>query len=262
MPQTVTDAPAAPAARRVAGKNVIVTGGSGDLGKAVVRLLVEHGAQVASLDVRKPDEPWSLDAVQDYEVDITDDNAVSAVVNDVARDLGSPDVLVNAAGIIGPGGPSHETSETDFDRIFAVNVKGTWLMTKHVVPHMIEAGRGSIINFSSIYGIAGGKSVPLYHATKGAVRLLTKADAATYGESGIRVNSVHPGSMNTSMSRQAAASSPLGREEYYRRLYGNNPLPRQGEPFEIAYGVLYLASDESTFTTGAELVIDGGFTAI
>ena len=107
---------------------------------------------------------------------------------------------------------------------------------------MIEKGAGSIVNFSSIHGITGGRNVPLYHATKGAVRLLSKSDAAAYGSHGIRVNSIHPGSMNTRMSRRSAEQSEIGPEEYYKQLVGSNPLPRQGEPDEIAYGVLYLAS--------------------
>ena len=96
-------------------------------------------------------------------------------------DIGTPDILVNAAGIIGPAGASHTASVTDFDTIFNVNVKGVWLMTKYVVPGMIDKGAGSIINFSSIHGLTGGRNVPLYHATKGAVRLLSKSDAAAYG---------------------------------------------------------------------------------
>ena len=135
-------------------------------------------------------------------------------------------------------------------------------MTKHVVPGMIEKGAGSIINFSSIHGLTGGRNVPLYHATKGAVRLLSKSDAAAYGSYGIRVNSIHPGSMDTRMSRRSAEQSDIGPEAYYKQLVGSNPLPRQGQPDEIAYGVLYLASDESRFTTGSELVIDGGYTAV
>ncbi len=169
---------------------------------------------------------------------------------------------MNAAGIIGPAGASHTASVSDFDTIFNVNVKGVWLMTKYVVPGMIDKGAGSIVNFSSIHGITGGKNVPLYHATKGAVRLLSKSDAAAYGSHGIRVNSIHPGSMNTRMSRRSAEQSDIGAEQYYKQLVGSNPLPRQGEPDEIAYGVLYLASDESRFTTGSELVIDGGYTAV
>jgi NAD(P)-dependent dehydrogenase (short-subunit alcohol dehydrogenase family) len=247
---------------RVAGKVAIVTGGSGDLGGATVRLLAAHGARVANLDVVEADGPRDGDAVRSYVVDITDPADVERTVARVVKDLGTPHILVNTAGIIGRAALSYESTPDEFDTIFNVNVKGTWLTTKFVVPHMIEAGRGSIINFSSIHGITGGKNVPLYHATKGAVRLLTKADAVSYGQYGIRVNSIHPGSMNTRMSRRSAEMSPLGVEAYYEQLVGGNPLPRQGQPEEIAYGVLYLASDESEFTTGSELVIDGGYTAV
>ena len=247
---------------RVQGKIAIVTGGSGDLGSACVRLLAREGARVISLDLTAPAEPWHEEGVTSLELDITDPEQVERAVALVLETVGVPDVLVNAAGIIGRAAPSHESTLAEFDRIFNVNVKGTWLMTKHVVPAMIAASRGSIVNFSSIHGITGGKSVPLYHATKGAVRLLTKSDAATYGEYGIRVNSIHPGSMNTRMSRTAADMSAVGPEAYYRQLVEGNPLRRQGEPEEIAYGVLYLASDESRFSTGSELVIDGGYTAV
>ena len=247
---------------RMTNKIAIITGGRGDLGSECVRLLAKNGAYVASLDVAGVSASSAHENVHEYDVDVTDETSVSAVVARVKEEIGSPDVLVNAAGIIGKSGPSTEYSTDDFDQIFGVNVKGVWLMTKHVVPHMIATGRGSIINFSSIHGISGGKHVPLYHATKGAVRLLSKADAATYGEFGVRVNSIHPGSMNTRMSRSAAANSSLGSEKYYEQLVQGNPLPRQGEPIEVAYGVLYLASDESSFTTGSELVVDGGYTAV
>lgn len=258
-----TIAPAlAVASGRVTGKLVILTGGSGDLGGATARLLAEHGAAVVNLDRVAPAEPWATDAISDLELDITSASEVEAAVAEVVRRHGVPDVLVNAAGVIGRPAPSHEATEEEFDRIFAVNVKGTWLTTKYVVPHMIAAGRGSIVNFSSIHGITGGRTVPLYHATKGAIRLLSKSDAAVYGEHGIRVNSIHPGSMATRMSRSAAERSPGGPEAYYRQLVGSNALPRQGRPEEIAYAVLYLASDESTFTTGAEFVVDGGYTAV
>lgn len=248
--------------QRVAGKIAVVTGGRGDLGSETALLLASHGARVASLDragtpaaARHPD-------ITEYDVDVTDEASVASAVRRLSEELGSPDILVNAAGIIGPAGASHTASVDDFTIIFDVNVKGVWLMTKHVVPGMLEKQSGSIINFSSIHGLTGGRNVPLYHATKGAVRLLSKSDAAAYGPHGIRVNSIHPGSMNTRMSRRSAEQSEIGAEEYYKQLVGGNPLPRQGEPHEIAYGVLYLASDESRFTTGSELVIDGGYTAV
>lgn len=249
-------------AQRVAGKTAVVTGGRGDLGSATARLLAQHGARVASLDRAGTPAPFTHPGVSDYDVDVTDEGSVAEAVQRVSDDLGAPDILVNAAGIIGPAGASHMASVDDFNLIFDVNVKGVWLMTKHVVPAMIGKNSGSIINFSSIHGLTGGRNVPLYHATKGAVRLLSKSDAAAYGAHGIRVNSIHPGSMNTRMSRRSAEQSDVGAENYYKQLVGGNPLPRQGEPDEIAYGVLYLASDESRFTTGSELVIDGGYTAV
>ncbi|MEO3933417.1 SDR family oxidoreductase [Micrococcaceae bacterium Sec7.4] len=249
-------------ANRVAGKTAIVTGGRGDLGSATAALLAHHGANVASLDVAGVPAAATHASISQYDVDVTSEDSVAEAIRRVTDELGAPDILVNAAGIIGPAGASHTASVADFDTIFNVNVKGVWLMTKYVVPGMIEKGAGSIVNFSSIHGITGGRNVPLYHATKGAVRLLSKSDAAAYGSHGIRVNSIHPGSMNTRMSRRSAEQSDIGAEQYYKQLVGSNPLPRQGEPDEIAYGVLYLASDESRFTTGSELVIDGGYTAV
>jgi NAD(P)-dependent dehydrogenase (short-subunit alcohol dehydrogenase family) len=249
-------------ANRVAGKTAIVTGGRGDLGSATAALLAEHGAVVASLDVAGIQAGAAHANNSEFDVDVTSEDSVAGAIRRFRDELGTPDILVNAAGIIGPAGASHTASVTDFDTIFNVNVKGVWLMTKHVVPGMIDKGAGSIINFSSIHGITGGRNVPLYHATKGAVRLLSKSDAAAYGVHGIRVNSIHPGSMDTRMSRRSAEQSEIGPVAYYKQLVGSNPLPRQGKPDEIAYGVLYLASDESRFTTGSELVIDGGYTAV
>lgn len=247
---------------RVAGKTAIVTGASGDLGRATARLLAENGATVVNFDRAPAEDGWGELAVQDRVVDVTSEDSVSRAAAEFVAEYGAPSILVNAAGIIGRPAPSHEATVEEFDQIFGVNVKGVWLTTRAVVPHMITAGRGSIVNFSSIHGLTGGKNVPLYHATKGAVRLLTKADAAAYGEHGIRVNSVHPGSMRSRMSRSAAENSAIGPEAYYRQLLAGNPIARQGEPDEVAYAVLYLASDESGFTTGSELVVDGGYTAI
>ncbi|WP_309476741.1 SDR family oxidoreductase [Arthrobacter sp. ISL-95] len=260
--ETATQAGKESMARRVAGKIAVVTGGRGDLGSATAKLLADHGATVASLDRAGTAATGTHPGITEYDVDVTDEASVIETISRVAAEQGRPDVLVNAAGIIGQPGASHTATVDDFNLIFDVNVKGVWLMTKHVVPGMIRQQSGSIINFSSIHGLTGGRNVPLYHATKGAVRLLSKSDAAAYGVHGVRVNSIHPGSMNTRMSRRSADQSDIGPEAYYKQLVGGNPLPRQGEPDEIAYGVLYLASDESRFTTGSELVIDGGYTAV
>src|SRR5205807_525570 len=128
---------------RAAGKVAVVTGGSGDLGAAVVRLLAAHGAAVANLDRAAPAEPWDTDAVADWALDITDATEVEHTVGQVVEKFGAPDVLVNAAGILGRPAPSHESTVEEFDAVFDVNVKGTWLLTKCVVPHMIERGHGS-----------------------------------------------------------------------------------------------------------------------
>ncbi|HSN35611.1 MAG TPA: SDR family NAD(P)-dependent oxidoreductase, partial [Arthrobacter sp.] len=164
-------------ANRVAGKTAIVTGGRGDLGGATAALLAQHGARVASLDVAGVPAAATHTGISQYDVDVTSEDSVAEAIRRVTDDLGAPDILVNAAGIIGPAGASHTASVSDFDTIFNVNVKGVWLMTKYVVPGMIEKGAGSIVNFSSIHGLTGGRNVPLYHATKGAVRLLSKSDA-------------------------------------------------------------------------------------
>ncbi|MFD4249315.1 SDR family NAD(P)-dependent oxidoreductase [Amycolatopsis thermoflava] len=232
---------------RVAGKVCVVTGAARGLGAAIARLLTENGASVTGFDV-----------TGDQSVDIRDETQVAQAMRSVVEEHGRIDVLINNAGIAGPRKPSHEVTVEEFDNAFAVNVRGTWLCTKHAVPHMPDGG--SIVNMSSMYGLVGNSMLPVYHATKGAVRLMTKADAATYAPRGIRVNSVHPGSIETGSAgsiRQDEAA-----REYNARTLASIPLGRRGEPLDVAYGVLYLASDESRYTTGAELVIDGGFTAV
>ena len=192
---------------RVAGKTAIVTGGRGDLGSATAALLAEHGAKVASLDVAGIPAAAAHKNISEYDVDVTSEEASPT------PSAGSPRTSAPRTSWSTPPESSARPEPptpppcTDFDTIFNVNVKGVWLMTKHVVPGMIEKGAGSIINFSSIHGLTGGRNVPLYHATKGAVRLLSKSDAAAYGAHGIRVNSIHPGSMNTRMSRRSAEQS-------------------------------------------------------
>ena len=253
---------------RVAGKVCVVVGGAGGIGSAISTGLAGEGAQVAVLD---RDAEHGRNVVQEitdkggearfWSIDVTDAQVVERVFGEIAEHFGTINVLVNSAGITGSHARAHEATEDDFDKIYAITVKGCWLATKYAVPHMLTAGGGSVVNISSIMGLVGGASLPLYHGTKGAVRLMTKADAISYAPDGIRFNSVHPGPIETSLSVAAAASDPLGKEEYMRRLLSNVPLGRRGEPDDIAAGVIYLASDESKFVTGTELVIDGGYTA-
>jgi len=157
--------------------------------------------------------------------------------------------------------PTHEVTDEEWDRVMQVNVKGVFYCTKHAVPYLREAGGGSIINLSSIYGLVGGADVPPYHASKGAVRLMTKTDALLYADDNIRVNSVHPGFIWTPMVEAHLKSTADDVEEARAATAALHPLGHMGAPDDIAYGILYLAADESKFMTGAELVIDGGYTA-
>ncbi|MFF2329504.1 MULTISPECIES: SDR family NAD(P)-dependent oxidoreductase [unclassified Streptomyces] len=246
---------------RVHGKVALVTGGAGGIGAEICRVLTAHGATVVAADVA-PAERYTGGAAAYRELDITDEQAVERTFDEIAGTYGRIDILVNNAGITGPVKPAHEATEKEFDALFAVNVKGTWLCTKHAVRHMLPARSGSIINLSSVNGLVGGARIPLYHASKGAVRLMSKADAATYAASGIRVNSLHPGSIDTELSRSLSADPSPEAAAYARRMLDSTPMGHRGTPQDIAYGVLYLASDESRFVTGTELVVDGGYTAV
>jgi cyclopentanol dehydrogenase len=187
-------------------------------------------------------------------LDVTNEDSWRAAVDTAVRLYGQLNILVNNAGIY-IRKRIEETTEDDLDQIMAVNVKGVFLGTKHALPALRRAGSGSIINISSTAGLVGNPNgSPAYTATKGAVRLFTKATAVQHARDNIRCNSVHPGPIETDMLKEAAG----GLEEAYRRRV---PLGRFGTTEDIAYGVLYLASDESSFVTGSELVIDGGSTA-
>jgi NAD(P)-dependent dehydrogenase (short-subunit alcohol dehydrogenase family) len=179
----------------------------------------------------------------------------------VFDDYGGIDVLVNCAGIIGVDKPTHELTEAEWDSVFAVDVKGIFFATKHVVPHMITANQGSVINFSSIYGLIGNDEFTAYHVAKGAVTMQTKQDAATYGKYNIRVNSVHPGTVLTPLVEGIANNFDGGLPAYEAKMTSNQSIRRLGRPIDVAHAVLYLASDESTWVTGVNLSLDGGYTA-
>jgi len=252
---------------RVDEKTAIVTGGALGIGKATAERLAEEGAQVAVTDL-KDDEGASVVAdieaaggtARYWHMDVSDEDEVKRVFDEVAEAFGGIDVLVNNAGISGPDKPTHELTEEEWDEVMAVNEKGVFFCTKHAIPYMREAGGGSIINLSSIYGIISAPDIPPYHASKGAVRLMTKTDALEYAEDDIRVNSVHPGFIWTPLVEEYL-SEQGDVEEGREQLDELHPLGHVGEPKDIADGILYLASDESKFVTGSELVIDGGYTA-
>jgi cyclopentanol dehydrogenase len=207
-----------------------------DLGRSVARDILQQGgfATYMHLDVTKETD-WQH-AVQTAE-----------------QTYGMLNVIVNNAGIVRMA-PLDETSIEAWNEVIAVNQTGVFLGMKYAVPALRRAGGGSIINISSIAGLVGLPNIPAYQASKGAVRLLTKHAAIQYAQDKIRVNSIHPGRIETPMT------APLNPERRAMVLR-STPLGREGKPEEVAYGVLYLASDESSFVTGTELVIDGGYTA-
>jgi NAD(P)-dependent dehydrogenase (short-subunit alcohol dehydrogenase family) len=253
--------------KRVESKVAVVTGGAVGIGEACVERLAEAGAAVAIFDIL--DEPGRALAARlesrgmragYWHVDVSSEQQVAGAIDEAAARFGGLHVLVNNAGISGTNKPTHELTEAEWDRVQAVNVKGVFFCTKHAIPHLKRAGGGSIVNLSSIYGLVGAPDVPPYHASKGAVRLMSKTDALIYAPDRIRVNSVHPGFIWTPMVENFLKSG--GDVEAGRKAVAAlHPLGSMGDPDDIAWAVVYLASDESKFVTGTELVVDGGYTA-
>ena len=252
---------------RVKGKVAIVTGGSVGIGRSACNLLAREGALVAVTDILDSQGHATVRDIQEaggkaefWHLDVRNESEVKAVFQAVNDRFGGIDVLVNNAGIAGANRPTHEITEEEWDSLMAVNVKGVFFCTKHAIPYMKKARGGSIINLSSIYGIIGAGDVPPYHASKGAVRLMAKNDALIYAADNIRVNSIHPGFIWTPLVEKFAGEQG-GTAEVRKQLDALHPLGHVGEPDDIGWGVVYLASQEAKFITGSELVIDGGYTA-
>lgn len=254
---------------RVGNRICIVTGAAQGIGRACAIRLAEEGARLALFDVHDGDgrglaselEKRGFDA-RYWHVDVASEAAVRSAIDGVAAHFGAIHVLVNNAGISGATRPTHELSEADWDRVLAINVKGVFFCTKHAVPHLRRAGGGSIVNLSSIYGLVGAPDVPPYHASKAAVAMMAKTDALLYAADRIRVNSIHPGFIWTPMVEAHLHASAQGDAKDGRAaLDALHPLGHIGEPDDIAWGVVYLASEEAKFITGSALVIDGGYTA-
>lgn len=251
---------------RVKGKVAVVTGGAMGIGKAACILLAREGAKVAVTDINAAGENVAADIrkaggiAEFWPLNISDEKQVAATFKVIAAKFGSINVLVNNAGVLGTNKPTDEVTEAEWDKVMSTDVKGVFFCTKHVIPFMRKARGGSIINLSSIYGLVGAGDAPPYHAAKGAVRLMTKNDATLYAKDNIRVNSIHPGAIWTPMV-EALAQETGGRKEFEKTMGAKHPLGHLGEPEDIGWGIVYLASDESKFVTGGELVIDGGYTA-
>ena len=247
---------------RLEGKVAIITGAAGSMGAEEARLFAREGAKVVIADVFDDDgkriEAEIAEAGGDatyMHADVTSEDDWKRLISETVPQYGRLDILVNNAGISGDSPEIDELDTDGWNRIMEVNATGVFLGTKYAVEQMVQTGGGSIVNISSIAGIVGGDGDhPAYHASKGAVRILTKAMAVQYGPQGIRVNSVHPGFMPP---MRTSTPNPDSGEVLARQT----PLRRTGKTIEVAYGVLFLASDEASFVTGTELVIDGGFIA-
>lgn len=237
---------------RLKGKVAIVTGAGRGIGRSIAEVFAEEGATVIATGRASSDSTFP-EGVEYHRLDVATEEGWSRVVADVIARHGHIDVLVNNAGIIAYE-TLHELALDDWNAVIATNQTGTWLGMREVIPHMIAQGGGSIVNTSSIWGTAAVSGAHAYHATKGAVRNMSKSAAITYAKENVRVNSLHPGFIETPLTD---AQAP----EINEYVVSMTPMGRAGKPREIAHGVVFLASDESSFMTGSELVIDGGYLA-
>jgi NAD(P)-dependent dehydrogenase (short-subunit alcohol dehydrogenase family) len=244
----------------LAGKVALITGGASGIGRATALLFAREGASVALADMNQEAGQRVVQEIGGLvlfeHADLTKAADCQLVVDHTLREFGKIDILCNCAGIIRRASVV-ELSEEDWDRVMAVNVKSVFLLSRLVIPTMLKAGRGSIINIASGWGLAGGPRAAAYCASKGAVVLMTKAMAVDHGRQKIRVNCICPGDTDTDMLRNEARQ--LGEsEDQFLTESARRPLGRIGRPEEIARAALYLASDASSFVTGTALVVDGG----
>lgn len=253
---------------RLEGKVALVTGAASGMGMATAEMFAREGCTVALGDIADDAGEDIARRIESaggqaryWHLDVSSEASVAQVVSEVQSAFGTIDILVNCAGIIGVDKPTHEVEEHEWDKVFAIDVKGVFFATKHVIPIMIANNGGSIVNFSSIYGLIGNDEFTPYHVAKGAVTMQTRQDAATYGRYNIRVNSVNPSTVLTPLVRGIAEEYPGGLPAYEEMMTANQSIRRLGTPEDVAYAVLYLASDESTWVTGVNLAIDGGYTA-
>lgn len=246
---------------RLKGKVALVTGGNKGIGAAVVRRFASEGARVWSGDIAtdkankfSDDLANKTETIVHETLDVTSHDSWQLIINKIVHETGKIDILVNNAGIYDRRS-IEATTEEQFDKMLAVNTKGPFLGIKLAIEALKASGNASIVNLSSTAGLRGSFAVH-YGASKGALRLMTKSIASTYAKDGIRCNSVHPGPIDTEMGHTAVPPDQL--EE---RLYQRIPMGRFGTAEEVANVILFLASDESSFVTGSEVVVDGGATS-
>jgi NAD(P)-dependent dehydrogenase (short-subunit alcohol dehydrogenase family) len=249
---------------RLEGRFALITGAASGIGAATAKRFADEGSSIAALDLAKPsDDAWgpvaraAPVALFRDGVDVRDEDAVAAAVAEVAARFGRIDILVNSAGVAGMGAAADLAVE-EWDRVIDTNLKGSFLVAKHVLPTMVRQGTGNIVHIASVEGLEGITGSVAYNASKGGVVLMTKNMAIDYGASGIRVNCLCPGGIDTPMLDLVKAEGLEAVHEQFRRRH---LLDRFGRPEEVAAAALFLASDDASFITGSALVVDGGWTA-
>ena len=246
---------------RLGDKVALITGGASGMGQSEAVLFAKEGAKVVVADVLEAEGRKVADSLggagRFVRLDVTSEPDWEQAIAAAVSTFGKLDVLVNNAGISGTFDPD-TLSTSAWDRLMDVNAKGTFLGMKHAIPAMEKAGGGAIVNISSVSGFVGQNGIHMaYNASKGAVRLMTKSAAVQYARSGIRVNSVHPGVLPAMRSSKATADPA-----FRQKMLAGVPMRREGRVEEVAYAVLFLASDEASYITGTELVVDGGWLAV
>lgn len=245
---------------RLAGKIALVTGGASGIGAAHARVFAANGAKVVVCDIQDTMGKEVVSGINANggtaiykHLDVTDGDSWAKAVKATKKEFGGLSTLINNAGIANLKGVEEEDLE-GFNRVVAVCQTGVWLGMKTAMPLLKKAQGAAVVNISSLYGIIGTPSMISYHGAKGAVRIMTKSAALEYAQQGVRVNSVHPGIIDTPLARTVP-------QEYMDNLVAVTPMGRVGRPEDIAYASLYLCSDEAAFVTGTEVVVDGGWGA-
>lgn len=253
-------------AGRLDGKVAIITGGGSGMGEATARLFVREGARVVIGDLQEAKGRAVAASIgpecRFVRVDVSASEDVQSLVRAAMDGFGRLDVMYNNAGIGGGEGSIIDCPEEVFDRIIAVDLKAVWLGMKHALPHLIASGRGSIISTASVSAIMGMPGQGAYGSAKGGGVQLTRVCAVEYAEQGVRANCICPGGVLTPLLYEnPALPTPIGRDAMAAGLVNVQPIPRAGQPEDIAQAALWLASDDSSFVTGQAIVVDGGWTA-
>jgi NAD(P)-dependent dehydrogenase (short-subunit alcohol dehydrogenase family) len=246
------------------GKVALVTGGTSGIGKAAAIAFARAGAKVAIAGRRQTEGEETIRAIQAIggegffiPTDVSKEADVQTLIEKVLAQYGRLDIAFNNAGVEQDPTPLTEQTEATYDRIMDINVKGVWLSLKHQIPAMLKNGGGAIVNTSSIMGLVGGVTVPIYNASKHAVEGLTKSVALEYAKSGIRVNAVSPGPIQTAMFDRFADANPEA-GEYFKTA---TPMGRIGQAEEVVNAVMWLVSDAASYVTGQSIAVDGGYVA-